>query len=135
MGRELQPGAKEVTVSRVVYFELHAPDPAAAMRFYEQNFGWTFTPSHGQEEYWIITTGPAGERGINGGLKKSHDGQPRTVNTVQVEDIDAAARDIERTGGRVVGPKFPVTGVGWVAYISDPGGNIFGIYAADPNAK
>jgi predicted enzyme related to lactoylglutathione lyase len=31
-------------------------------------------------------------------------------------------------------PKMPVPGIGWLAYVRDPDGNIFGMMQADANA-
>ena len=38
-------------------------------------------------------------------------------------------------GGKNVVPKMPIPGVGWLAYCTDPGGNIFGMMHPDENAK
>ena len=54
-------------MSRPVHFEIHASDPARAIRFYERTFGWIFQ-QWGEQEYWLITTGSADEPGIDGGL-------------------------------------------------------------------
>ena len=121
---------------RIVHFEIHAPDAAAAINFYEKSFGWKFQKWEGGSfEYWLVTTGPDGQPGINGGLMPSRDGQPRTVNTIEVRNVDEMAKIIARNGGQIVVEKFPIPGVGWVAYCADPGGNIFGIYTPDPSAK
>ena len=45
---------------RPVHFEIHASDPARAIRFYERTFGWIFQ-QWGEQEYWLITTGSADE--------------------------------------------------------------------------
>jgi predicted enzyme related to lactoylglutathione lyase len=121
-------------MSRVIHFEIHVPDPAAAKAFYERALGWTFTAWQGPEEYWLVTTGKDAP-GIDGGLLRSKDGQPRTVNTVQVENVDATTRQIVAGGGQVVVPKMPIPGVGWLAYCTDPGGAIFGVMHPDPQAQ
>jgi predicted enzyme related to lactoylglutathione lyase len=114
-------------MNRIVYFEFHTPDTTAAMRFYEQAFGWTFNRFPGPEEYYAITTG-AGSDGINGGLMKSRDGQPRAVNVVQVEDLNASLARVTGVGGKVVVPRMEIPNVGSVAYCTDPGGLIFGVW-------
>ena len=56
---------------RPVRFEIHASDPARARKFYGDLFGWTFREfGGGPIEYWLITTGPEGTPGINGGMLK-----------------------------------------------------------------
>jgi hypothetical protein len=123
-------------MNRVVYFEIHVPDPQKAMAFYAKNFGWSFMKSDlGPFDYWMISTGEKAKPGIDGGLMQSQDGQPRTVNTLEVDDLDAMMNHVNETGGQIVVPKMPVAGIGWLAYATDPGGNIFGMYKNDPNAK
>jgi len=120
--------------NRPIHFEIHAPDPAPVIEFYKNTLGWTFHKWDGPEEYWLVTTGDASSPGINGGLMKSRDGQARTVNTVSVKDVDTAVKSIIAAGGRNVVPKMAIPGVGWLAYCTDPGGNIFGIMHDDKNA-
>jgi len=64
----------------------------------------------------------------------SRDGQPRTVNTIQVDDLDAMVKKATANGGKNVVPRMPIPGVGWLAYCTDPGGNIFGMMQPDPAA-
>jgi predicted enzyme related to lactoylglutathione lyase len=85
-------------------------------------------------EYWLATTGPDGEPGINGAIMK-RDGKNTTVNTVGVASFDAAAKKIKSSGGKVVMPKTAVPGIGWYAYCQDTEGNVFGIMENDANAK
>jgi predicted enzyme related to lactoylglutathione lyase len=125
---------------RVVHFEIHAGDPERAIIFYEKVFGWTFQKWEGSMPYWLVTTGPDDQRGINGGMvprRGEIDGTAviAYVCTVDVESIDASIATVEKSGGTVVLPKMPVPGVGWLVYCKDTEGNIFGMMQADPNAK
>jgi uncharacterized protein len=125
---------------RVVHFEIHAGDPERAIIFYEKVFGWTFQKWEGPMPYWLVTTGPDEQRGINGGMvprRGEIDGQAviAYVCTVDVESIDTSIATVEKSGGTVVLPKMPVPGVGWLVYCKDTEGNIFGMMQADPNAK
>jgi predicted enzyme related to lactoylglutathione lyase len=121
-------------MNRVVHFEINAPDVDKAVPFYEKVFGWKISRWEGPEPYWLVTTGDEGE-GINGAILPSRDGQPRVVNTLQVESVDEAAGMVEANGGKVVVGKTAIPGVGWVAYCTDPGGVIFGIYHHDESAR
>jgi len=119
---------------RVVHFEIHAPDAQKAIDFYRDVFDWEFNQFEGGEwEYHLATTGKD-QPGIDGGLMPSRDGQPRVVNTIQVEDVDAYATKVAEHGGQIIVPKFSIPGVGYVAYCTDPGGVIFGIMHGDPGA-
>ena len=119
---------------RVVHFEIPSDDPERAARFYGDLFGWTFQQWGGPEPYWLVSTGAREEPGIDGGLLRRTPQSPGVVNTVDVPDLDEYVGRVERGGGRVVMPKMPVPGVGWLAYAQDPDGNTFGMMQADPAA-
>jgi hypothetical protein len=121
---------------RIVHFEIYADDPQRAIKFYEGLFGWTFTKWEASEqEYWLITTGPDDEPGINGGLGGPRELPDKAVNTLDVADIDAVLAHIADYGGEVVVPKMPVPGVGWLAYCRDTAGVLFGMMQADESAS
>ncbi len=89
----------------------------------------------GPIEYWMVTTGDPGCRGINGGLmRRQHPGQP-VVNTVDVPSVDEYAAAVEKQGGRIVVPKMAIPGVGWLVYCTDTEGNVFGMMQSDMSAK
>ena len=121
-------------MNRVAHFEIYAPDPNQVVPFYEEVFGWKIAKWEGPMEYWLVTTG-ADEPGIDGGIMRSEDGQPRTVNTVKVNSVDEYVAKVPEHGGKVVVPKMAIPGVGWVAYATDPGGVLVGIYEHDESAK
>jgi predicted enzyme related to lactoylglutathione lyase len=98
-------------------------------------FGFTIQKYDGPTEYWLVNTGDPKQPGINGGLVINKDAQPRTVNTVAVDDLDVSIKRVEQGGGKIVVPKTAIPGVGWLAYFSDPEGNILGMPQFDSNAK
>jgi len=121
-------------MSRVIHFEIPAQDPEASMSFYTDVFGWSFQRFAGQE-YWLATTGEAGQPGINGAVMKRRDpGQPVT-NSIGVSDIDAAMRKVESAGGVIVVDKTPIPGVGWFCFFKDPDANILGLMQSDEKAQ
>ncbi|HZJ44009.1 MAG TPA: VOC family protein [Pyrinomonadaceae bacterium] len=125
---------------RVIHFEIHAGDPDRAVKFYESLFGWTFQKWEGPMDYWLVTTGPDSQPGINGGLLRRQgeiDGQAviAYVCTIDVENIDASIAKAQSLGSQVVVPKMPIPGMGWLVYYKDTEGNIFGMMQADPEAK
>ena len=120
-------------MSRVVHFEIPADDPDRAVKFYSQVFGWKIEKWPGPQDYWLVKTG-ANQPGIDGGvLRRPHPGAS-TVNTVDVNSVEDAVREIENAGGKIVVPKMPISGVGYLAYCQDTEGNTFGIMQADPAA-
>lgn len=120
---------------RPIHFEIPAEDPSRAIQFYEAVFGWKFDKWEGPVPYWLITTGPEGQPGINGGLMPRRDPAQPCVNTMDVADVDASAAMVERSGGQVVVPKMAVPGVGWLVYCKDTEGHIFGMMQNDPAAR
>jgi uncharacterized protein len=116
-------------MSRITHFELGAKDTKRAMKFYETVFGWKFMKwGEGEMEYWLATTGDDKEMGINGAIMPMQKNIPQMVNTIGVEDIDKAAKAIEKNGGKIVQPKMQVGTMGHVAYFIDTEGVMMGIF-------
>ena len=122
-------------MGRPIHFELGVQDPQRAADFYAATFGWKTQKWEGPVDYWLITTGDEGAPGIDGAFEVHEDGQPSTVNVLDVTDIDNALRKIEANGGSVVSGKSAVPGVGWVAYGKDTEGNLFGMMQADTSVS
>ncbi len=122
-------------MNRVIHFELGAVTPERAAKFYGAVFGWKADKWPSPEEYWLMTTGPDDEPGINGGIMRHKDAQPRTVNTIGVTSVEEFAEKVVQNGGQVVVPKMAIPGVGYQMYCLDTEGNIFGIHQSDPSAK
>ena len=126
---------------RPVHFEIHAEQPTRAIAFYEALFGWTFTSwGGGGMQYWLVTTGPDGEPGINGGLIQRQGTVDGTaviayVCTIGVTSVDDTLARGLTLGATVALPKMPIPGVGWLAYLKDTEGNIFGITHSDTDAR
>ena len=53
---------------------------------------------------------------------------------IGVDSVDVAAGRVEEAGGKIVVPKMPIPGVGYVAYFIDTEGNTIGIYEDDSSA-
>ena len=127
-------------MSRAVHFEIHGSNPQQLIDFYSSMFGWTFNKWEGGE-YWMIHTGPDDQPGINGGLMPRRGDVPQAmaavnafVITVDVDDVDDCVTRGKAAGASVALPKMPVPGIGWLAYLKDPDGNIFGMMQTDTGA-
>ncbi len=125
---------KETMSNRVVHFEIPCNEPEKTVEFFKKAFGWTFQ-QFGTEEYWMAVTGDDKKPGINGAVMKKRDPQQPIVNSIDVVDLDSAIVTIEKAGGKIVVPKMPIPSVGWLAYFTDPDGNIHGAYQNDPSAQ
>jgi len=127
-------------LARVVHFEIHAENPERAAAFYRKVFDWQITKWDGPAEYWLITTGPDSEPGINGAILPRQgsingDSVIAYVCTIDVANIDEAIANARAQGGTEALPKMAVPGVGWLAYFKDTEGNIFGILQSDRSAS
>lgn len=120
---------------RPIHFEIPAENPQRAIDFYSKALGWKFTKWDGPMEYWVISTGPSGEPGIDGGLMPRRDPNQPCVNTIGVENLDRTLESVLGNGGLMALPKMPVPGVGWLAYCKDTEGHIFGLMQADATVK
>ena len=112
--------------------DLATTDPAGAMAFYGELFGWEAEAVPGGEEttYTMITLdgdevcavykahGDWGE-----GVSPSH-----WFSSVSVESADATAARAVELGGAALGEAFEVFDMGRVAVIQDPTGAVFGAW-------
>jgi predicted enzyme related to lactoylglutathione lyase len=126
-------------MARVVHFEIHAENPERAAAFYRKAFDWQIIKWDGPADYWLITTGPDNEQGINGAILQRQgpingDAVIAYVCTIGVADIDATIANVREQGGTEALPKMAVPGIGWLAYFKDTEGNIFGILQPDQAA-
>ena len=124
---------------RVIHFEIHAENPERAIKFYKNLFGWEFKKWEGPAAYWLITTGPDTQPGINGGLLERRGKIDGTaviayVCTVDTSSVDDSLKKAQAEGGSLALAKMPIPGVGWLAYCKDTEGNIFGLMQPDPKA-
>ncbi len=121
-------------MNRIIHFEIGAGDFEKSKKFYEDIFGWKYEFWEGEEPYYFIRTGDKSTPGINGGMFKS-EGEPLSLNTIEVNNMDEIIAKIESNGGAITVPKMPLTGVGWLCYFKDSEGILFGLYQVDKNAK
>ena len=99
------------------------------MKFYRDVFGWEINEwvmpgvqMKEEDRYWLVTTGPKTESGINGGIVSRRgpvpvDGQGVNafVCTIGVADLDDSVDKVIKSGGSILLPRMPVTGIGWWA--------------------
>ena len=121
-------------MNRFTHFELATNDLEKTAQFYRNVFGWKIDKWEGPIEYWLVSTGDASTPGINGGLMHTDEHFKGTVNTVEVDDIDAAIVKVLANGGEMVLPKGAIPGVGYQAYFKDNAGIVVGLHQADPKA-
>ncbi len=121
--------------SRVVHFEIPADNVERAKSFYKQAFGWDISQYPGMEYQMVSTTEvdqktqqPTTPGAINGGMTKRNNEIKNTVITIDVPDIEATLKNVEKLGGKMVRKKEPVADMGFTAYFKDTEGNIVGLW-------
>jgi len=124
---------KEKVMNQVVHFEIPVDDIEAAKEFYSI-FGWELNDMPGMDYVGISTT-PVDENrvpktpgSINGGMMKRTDKIKSPVVAVQVDSVDEFIKKVTSKGGKLVMPKMEIPGMGFYAYVSDPQGNILGLW-------
>jgi len=119
----------------VVHFDIATDDPARAKKFYEGLFGWKMMGPPGMTDYYLIETQDLqGRPGVGGGLGKREDPAQRISTYFGVEDIDEYTRKVTALGGKILMPKMPVPGWGYLTTCLDTEGNYFGLWQEDKNA-
>jgi uncharacterized protein len=113
-------------MARPLHFEILAADPQQTAGFYKEALGWEFTTWTGPQAYWLVTTGPEGTPGINGGIMGRHFQQP-VINTVVVDALDDTIARVIAAGGSVARGPSDIPGIGRHAYCADPEGILFGV--------
>ncbi len=122
-------------MDKVIHFEIPVDDLVRAKNFYKTVFGWGLT-SVPEMEYTLIQTVEVDEStqmpkeagAINGGMMQRADPFQNPIITVHVENIDAAMKQIESLGGKIVQGKMEVPNMGITAYFQDTEGNVLGLW-------
>jgi predicted enzyme related to lactoylglutathione lyase len=88
-------------------------------------------------EYWLISTvDDKGNKAVGGGMMKRQSPQQQGItNYFDVKSVQESSAKVERLGGKVIMPKSPVPGMGYMAVCTDTENNGFGIFEADQTAK
>ena len=119
---------------RVVHFEFAADDPERAADFYRAALGWEVNNWGGPIPYWLATTGPDSEPGINGAIAPRQPEWPSVVCTIGVADLTESVGRVLAAGGSVIEARMPIPGIGYMAYCRDTEGNVIGLMQSDPTA-
>ena len=113
---------------KFVWADLVTDDAAAARRFYEQLFGWSFREVGG---YSIAFNR---ERPVGGIFQrprpKDRAAEPRWFGYISVTDVEGAGREVSKRGGRVLAPPREVPERGEQAVFADAEGAVFGVVAS-----
>ncbi len=117
---------------RWVWAELLTRDVATAAKFYGDVFGWTFEtygPADDLKTYTLVSSAgvPIAGMVFNQSPEVSGSRDARWVGLMSVPDVDAAARQVTKGGGRTVFGPQALGERGRAALFTDPEGAIFGV--------
>jgi predicted enzyme related to lactoylglutathione lyase len=108
------------------HFAINADDVPRAKAFYEQVFGWTFTPWGPPGFYQTRSSGPGHMGALQGRRDIGGQKMPGMELSFGVDDIQAAIAGIEAHGGKVLMQPFHIEGVGHLIFFQDTEGNVAG---------
>ena len=114
----------------VAHFAINADDDTTTRAFYGALFGWTFEP-WGPPSFFHIKRADGELPGLIGGFQARRElaaGLRMTgfECTVAVDDVDAVIDATRAHGGEVLMEKTTIVGVGDLAFVKDPSGNVVG---------
>lgn len=92
--------------------------------FFSGLFDWSLEP---WGEGYLVFTPP---EGVGGGINKVEKvvaGESPVVY-VEVEEIEPYLKKAKALGGGVAVPKTEIPGMGWFAHVTDPDGNVVGLF-------
>jgi predicted enzyme related to lactoylglutathione lyase len=113
----------------LAHFAFNADDVATSRAFYEQLFGWTFENPY-PAFFRTSNAGPA--IGVVQGRRALLDVPTNGPEcTFSVDDLADAVSRACANGGAVLMPATSIPGVGDLAFVSDPGGNVLGLMRFD----
>ena len=95
-------------MNRFTYFELATGDVEKAAAFYQAVFGWKIQKWNGPFDYWQVITGDESTPGANGGLMQADGTFNGTINTVEVDDLDACIAKVKANGGVIIREKHTI---------------------------
>ncbi|MEV6113549.1 VOC family protein [Streptomyces sp. NPDC052109] len=132
-GQGLQRASEDGTL---VWVELHAGDPAAAVGFYQGLFGWRAQRMQAPGMAYQVLSIAEGDQQVGsfGGVAPLRDDREaaRWVPYFAVADADAIVTAVGGNGGSVLMPAANVPGVGRIAWLTDPAGAVFAVLRPDP---
>jgi uncharacterized protein len=121
-------------MARVVHFEIPVGDAERARTFYESVFGWEVA-RWSEGGYWLATTGPEGEPGIDGALIDRSELHGAPVLVIGVQSLEDTLAQAQAAGAQVLHGKHAIPSVGYSAYVRDLEGNVVGLFESDPDVE
>jgi len=132
------PKAGAPQLGELAWHELTTTDPEAALKFYQELFGWQLMHRMDMGQmgfYWIFGSDGVQRGGIFNLYKLPHPAPgPYWTPYFEVADADKAAQAASKAGGRVLNGPMDVPGGGRIAQLADPSGVAFAVHTAPKSA-
>jgi predicted enzyme related to lactoylglutathione lyase len=126
-------------MNHIAHFSINTDDLPATRSFYENVFGWKFSP-WGPPDFYMIDTGGEAVVMLVGSLQKRRFLVPDHLThgyecTLAVESVEKTRQAIVENGGQIVMEITTLAGIGYLLFFADPGGNYVGAMQYDPKAE
>ena len=137
----LSPGSRSIDTmstpitNTLAWFEVATDDPDAAVAFYSELFSWTFAPFADPDEAGIdyrVATQPSGGAPFGGVVATGGAMPPHAIFSIAVADVAAICKATTDLGGTVVHEDMAPAAGPPNAYLRDPLGNLFSVFAPPP---
>jgi hypothetical protein len=125
-GTGMSGGSSDASAPAVVWHELTAEDPVAALQFYKDIFGWEVVSTHamGGEvgTYYLFGKGTTQMGGAFVRAKHLAANWPRWLVYLAVPSVTAAVEAAKAAGGQILNGPHQVPGGNWIAQVTDSHG-------------
>jgi predicted enzyme related to lactoylglutathione lyase len=120
-------------MSAIVHFEVTGDNLDELQKFYQGVFNWQMRDSGMPGmDYRLISNGGGPEDGIGGMYARSGDqGLNQILVYFGVDSVDETLEKIKSGGGSVMQEKMQIPGVGYMAVVTDPAGNMFALFEGE----
>jgi len=125
----------DMSMNKIIHFDIPAEDLDRAQKFYEKTFGWDIKSWEGSMDYRLVFTGKEKQPSVGGGIGKKSEPDEQIRITIGVDSVDEFIEGIENNGGKITSPKSTVPGEGYLATCEDTEGNAFYIMEEDEEAQ
>ncbi len=116
----------------MVHFEILGKDGMKLQSFYSKLFGWEINANN-PWNYGLVDT--KGGSGINGGVGPTPDGSKLVTVYIEVPDLAACLKQVEKAGGKTIMPPTEIPGAVTMAKFADPEGNIVGLVKSEQSQQ
>ena len=121
--------------SKFVWYDVMTTDVKAAEKFYAAVMGWKMTDSGMPDTvYTLVSNGDTQVGGIMPIPADAKGMPPMWMGYIGVDDVDAYAEKVKKSGGAIRRPPTDIPGVGRFAVAADPHGAGFILFKGNSNA-